>query len=105
MVSAVAGAVQTANGSAPVGGDQAKPRGAEGRAEIAVGRNVDGQLQRGGDCLQPVARARAAADRRHPRQLCAGCAQRLEAVAEGESHALQHGLRQHGAVGFMRQAR
>ena len=105
MVSAVAGAVQTASGIGLLGGDQAEPGRAEGSAEIAVGRNVDRQAERGGDRLQPVARARAAADGGDAGQRRAGRAQRLEAVAEGEGDAFEHRLRQHGAARIHGQGR
>ena len=64
-------------GGDPFGGDETEPGGTKGGTEIAVGRQVDRQAERRRDRLQPVARARAAADRRHPGELRARRPQRL----------------------------
>ena len=84
--------------------DQAETRSTEGGAEIAISRQIDRHAERGRDRLQPVARARTAADRRHARKRRAGGTQRFEIVADGEGDAFEHRLGQHHAAALVAEA-
>ena len=100
MVRAIGGRVAI-SAPAPVAAIRARRAAPKAPPKSPATGSCTGHVERGRDGLQPVVRARAAADGEQVVQPRAGRGQRIAAVADGEGDAFQHGAGAGRAVGRM----
>ena len=82
-------------------GDKSEACGTECSSEIAIGWNVDGNVQRRRDGLEPVGRTRTAANRGDAIKLRTRGGKCVQAIAKRKSNAFKDSLRQGGPVAGM----